>query len=136
MRTPLAAFAPAALLLTFAACGAGDSHAVGTYHLDVDELVAQMGGDMPAEAKAAAKAMMSGSIELKADHKAHYLLKMPMGGDMDETGTWSLSGDQLTIEKDTGDEGPMTVTLKDGTITMTEENAGRKMTIQFKKKAE
>ena len=64
--------------------------------------------------------------------------KITMFGQTQEnaaSGTWKLEGDQLTMttkDKD-GAEESKTVTLKDGSFSVTEEQGGKKMTMLFKK---
>jgi hypothetical protein len=153
MKKPLATFGSLLVLSLAAACGGGSSAAVGTYQLDKAAMKQSALGAMtaeekkqmdalPAEQRKAAEEMMGKTfdamemtIELKADGTATATSK-GMGPTSTENGTWKLAGDQLTLTtKDAaGKEESKTGTLANGAFTVTEEEAGRKMTMTFKKK--
>lgn len=142
MKKNLAGFLPVLALSFLAACGgAADaaSKAVGTYALDVDALIASV-PEMkaaPAEMLAEMKKKMTGTIELKADMTAAFTfdMGMPMMPKQSETGTWKLEGTTLEMMTKKGETNEKkTAKLENGTITVEEENGGKKMTMVFKKK--
>jgi len=137
MKKTLAGFLPVLALSFLAACGGGAAAAVGTYALDVDALIAAI-PDMkaaPAEMLAGMKKQMSGSIELKADMTAVMTIEMPMMPKQSDTGTWKLEGSTLSVMTKKGDKNEAkSAKLENGTITIEEENGGKKMTMVFKKK--
>lgn len=138
MKKTLAGFLPVLAFSFLAACGGGGAaHAVGTYALDVDALIASI-PEMkaaPAEMLAGMKKQMSGSIELKADMTAAFTFEMPMVPKQSETGTWKLEGTTLEMVTKKGETNEKkTAKLENGTITIEEDNGGKKMTMVFKKK--
>jgi hypothetical protein len=140
MKKSIASALAVLSLSLFTACGGGSAAAVGSYHLDVDALFASIAGDMkgaPADMLAGMKAKMSGSIELKADQTATFAIDMgvPMVPKQNETGTWKLAGNVLTMTTKKGDkEESKSAKLENGVITIEEEQAGKKMQMLFKRK--
>lgn len=136
MKKPTRILAVLALSL-FAACGGGASAAVGTYHLDVDGMIAAMPEmkEVPADVKKNFK----GSIELKADHSATMVVDfgMPMMPKQETTGTWKLDGTTLSMTSKKGDkEETKTAKLENGKITIEggEGDKNKKMQMVFVKK--
>ena len=103
--------------------------------------------EMPEPAKAdpqsakMVKEMAAGmdiSFELMADGTAKMSSKIAMMGKVTEnsaSGTWKLDGDQMTmaLSDPDGKEEVKTVTWKDGSFSITEEEDGQKMTMSFHK---
>ena len=140
MKTSLRTFAILALFSVAAACG-GPSPA-GTYELDVDSLMKSMpmpmmpGGEGAEEVNKMMeqlKKSFSGTIELEADKTVRFVMKMPPMMNVDESGKWTIAGDQVTITPDKEGEEAKTFTLKDGVLSATEEKGGQKVTMTFRK---
>lgn len=141
-KTTIALFLSALTLPFLSGCGEAKASVAGKYQIDKQEMEKTMLAEMPAEAKespeakAALKPMidgMVGTIELKADNTAMMTLKIPPMLDMSETGTWKLEGDKLTItgkDKD-GKEQAKAATLKDGKITLSEDQGGKQIQMVF-----
>lgn len=138
-------------LSTLVACGGAEADAAanvaGTYKLDTAAMEAAMLAEMPEPAKAdpqsakMVKEMAAGmdiSFELMADGTAKMSSKIAMMGKVTEnslSGTWKLDGDQMTMamSEPDGEEEVKTVTWKDGSFSITEEEDGQKMTMSFHK---
>ena len=146
MKKTFGTFVSALALSLLAACGdsSAANKAVGTYKLDKAAMKTAMEAQMPEEAKGsemAAQMMeqmmgsLDGSIELKADGSAALSMKMPPMVDEQTTGTWKLEGEKITItakNKDGAEEAKVAA-FADGTITIEEEQDGKKMKIVFRK---
>jgi hypothetical protein len=144
MKKILTTILTALALTMLASCGAGEPAGTGVYELDAKAMEAQMLEGAPEAAKPMIKKMaegMKGTMTLKADGSAEMSMMMPnpMGGEAKEdktTGTWKLEGDKMTIvAKEDGKDDARTLTYKDGTLTLVEQQGGKEMTMTFKKKA-
>lgn len=123
------------LALSFVAACSGGSSAAGTYEMDKEAMKAGMSADAkqnPADVEKGL-AMLSGSIELKADGTANFAMKMEKVFDEKKAGKWKLEGTKLTmtLTKD-GKEETTTGELVNGVISV--EAPGQKMKMTFKKK--
>lgn len=136
------------LLFAFAACGG--SSVAGKYSLDTSAMKAEMqksmGADadkMPADEKKQMEEMMAKMLEsmkcdmtLGADGTFDVAMDMPMVGKSSIVGTYKVEGDKITMtgkEQGKDKEETKTGTVSGNTITMTEDDDGKKMTLVFKK---
>jgi hypothetical protein len=121
-----------------AACGGESSAAEGTWTLDTDALFTSNratiqgmmppGGDeaMMKEFEEGFRRQIQGmkaTITLKGDHTYASAFSMPGAPSEDGSGTWTMSGDTVTIQpkvkngKKVEGEKAWSLTLKDGTLT-------------------
>ncbi len=144
MKKTLASFLFAVSSCLLAACGGGNSAAVGVYELDKAALKEAILAGMDAEAKKEKATMdtldgmvaaMNMSIELKADGSTQ--LKGVPGQPADGVGgTWKLDGNKITFDTKNKDGKAETHigNYADGSFTIEGDQGGQKMRFAFKKK--
>lgn len=144
----------AAALLFFTSCSQSEaSSAAGTYTVDVDKTVSGIlksdpnAAKMPEEQQAAMKKMMEGmfskmTMTLNPDLSFAGSAEISMMGQEPQKssnkGTWSIEAGKLTMNQTHQDgkekKDTSVATYKDGTLEVSKEQMGKKVTIYMKKK--
>jgi hypothetical protein len=144
MKKQLAAFLTAFGLSLVSACGNANASAAGTYELDKTDMKKTMMAMMPTppagtdtkETTALVDKMvadMKGTIELKADGTATMSVSMPPALNESTAATWKVDGNTITLTPK-GKDAPKTAKFANGTITVEQEQGGKKMSMVFRKK--